>query len=91
MLATLRVGKVVLKTGQRYRLEADECLGDTKRACLPHPEVFKALEPNTDLLLDDGRLRLRVLEHGEGWAETEVIVGGCVIKPQRIERAERDP
>ena len=71
-------GKVVLKTGQRYRLEADECLGDTKRACLPHPDVFKALEPNTDLLLDDGRLRLRVLEHGEGWAETEVIVGGVL-------------
>ncbi len=69
-------GKVVLKTGQRYRLEAAECLGDTKRACLPHPEVFKALEPNTDLLLDDGRLRLKVLEHGEDWAETEVMVGG---------------
>lgn len=69
-------GKVVLETGQRYRLEAAECLGDTKRACLPHPEVYKALEPNTDLLLDDGRLRLKVLEHGGDWAETEVMVGG---------------
>jgi len=69
-------GKVVIETGQRYRLEAAECLGDTKRACLPHPEVFKALEPNTDLLLDDGRLRLKVLDHGDDWAETEVLVGG---------------
>ena len=69
-------GSVELKSGQKFRLEAAECLGDSKRACLPHPEVFDALEPGTDLLLDDGRLRLKVLEHGHDWAETEVVIGG---------------
>ena len=27
-------------------------------------------------MLDDGRLRLKVLEHGHDWADTEVIIGG---------------
>jgi len=69
-------GSVELKNGQTFRLEAGEFVGTAERACLPHPEVFDALEPGTDLLLDDGRLRLKVLEHGHDWADTEVVIGG---------------
>jgi pyruvate kinase len=29
---------------------------------LPHPEIFAALVPSTDLLLDDGKVRLEILE-----------------------------
>lgn len=77
----LRVGNfendsVDLVVGQKYRLVAEECLGNSEKASLPHPEVFAALEPDTNLLLDDGRLCLKVLEHGSDWAETEVIIGG---------------
>jgi pyruvate kinase len=38
--------------------------------------VFKALTPGTDLLLDDGKLRLRVEECGADFAETTVVTGG---------------
>lgn len=69
-------GSTELVAGQTYRLVAQECLGNAEKACLPHPEVYEALEPNTNLLLDDGRLKLRVLDHGADWAETEVIIGG---------------
>lgn len=69
-------GSVNLKSGQKYRLEAKHQVGNAEVACLPHPEVFDALEPGTDLLLDDGRLRLKVLEHSHDWAETEVVIGG---------------
>ncbi|WNJ99047.1 pyruvate kinase [Thalassospiraceae bacterium LMO-JJ14] len=69
-------GSVELKNGQKFRLEAAEFVGNAERACLPHPEVFDALEPGTDLLLDDGRLRLKVVDHGHDWAETEVVIGG---------------
>jgi pyruvate kinase len=69
-------GSVELKNGQKFRLEAAEVMGNAERACLPHPEVFDALEPGTDLLLDDGRLRLKVIDHGHDWAETEVVIGG---------------
>jgi pyruvate kinase len=33
--------------------------GDERRVNLPHPEIIAALEPGMDLLLDDGKLRLR--------------------------------
>ena len=77
----LRIGKLAgggvdLKAGQRFRLDMTPAVGDALRAPLPHPEVFKSLTPGTDLLLDDGKLRLRVEECGAEFAETTVVTGG---------------
>ncbi|KAB0622120.1 pyruvate kinase [Castellaniella defragrans] len=69
-------GKAVLAAGQSFRLDLDPAEGDAARANLPHPEIFAALEDGTDLLLDDGKLRLRVDRHGPDFAETTVLVGG---------------
>lgn len=69
-------GKTVLTAGQSFRLDLDPAEGDAARANLPHPEIFAALEDGTDLLLDDGKLRLRVDHHGPDFAETTVLVGG---------------
>ncbi len=69
-------GKITLQVGQAFRLDLDPAEGDTRRANLPHPEIFAALEDGTDLLLDDGKLRLRVDRHGADHAETTVMVGG---------------
>ncbi len=69
-------GKTVLAAGQAFRLDLDPAEGDAARANLPHPEIFAALEDGTDLLLDDGKLRLRVDRHGPDFAETTVLVGG---------------
>jgi pyruvate kinase len=71
-------GKVELAAGARFRLDLDLTLGDGERAPLPHPEIFDALEPGTDLLLDDGKVRLRVIDCGADFAETEVVVGGTL-------------
>src|SRR5438874_5295501 len=57
-------GKVELTAGARFRLDLDETPGDRKRAPLPHPEIFDALKPGTELLLDDGKLRLKVRDCG---------------------------
>jgi pyruvate kinase len=77
----LRVGRfaagaVELAPGARFRLDLDETPGDATRAPLPHPEVFAALAPGTELLLDDGKLRLRIETCGSDYAETEVVTGG---------------
>jgi pyruvate kinase len=69
-------GAVELEPGARFRLDLDETPGDRVRAPLPHPEVFAALGPGTELLLDDGKLRLRVGDCGADYAETEVVTGG---------------
>lgn len=75
-VGTFREGHVTLDSGQGFRLDLDKAPGDRTRASLPHPEIFRALRPGATLLLDDGRLRLRVARHGEDYAETEVVTGG---------------
>ncbi|MDE2340069.1 MAG: pyruvate kinase, partial [Alphaproteobacteria bacterium] len=61
----LRVGQFVgdgvdLATGATFRLDQDKTLGDASRVCLPHPEIFAALKVGARLLLDDGKIVLRV-------------------------------
>ena len=71
-------GKVELKTGDTFILDADKKPGDASRVYLPHPEIFAALEEGTRLLLDDGKLVLRVLRVAPDRIETRVEVGGAL-------------
>ena len=69
-------GPVMLVPGQPFRLDLDEAPGDRRRVRLPHPEIFAALVPGAELLLDDGKLRLVVDTCGANFADTRVLVGG---------------
>jgi pyruvate kinase len=80
-VSTLRVGTfadgpVMLAEGAAFRLDLDSAPGNASRAGMPHPEIFAALVPGTELLLDDGKLRLVVERCGADFAETRVLVGG---------------
>ncbi|MCH7863792.1 MAG: pyruvate kinase [Proteobacteria bacterium] len=77
-VGTFTGGEVTLQAGSPFRLDLDETGGDEKRAPLLHPEIFKALEPETELLLDDGRIRLKVTDCGPDFADTEVVIGGIL-------------
>ena len=77
----LRVGEmenggVELAQDQAFRLDLDTTMGDTTRAPLPHPEIFAALKEDTQILLDDGKIRLCVTKKGDDFADTVVIAGG---------------
>jgi pyruvate kinase len=69
-------GRVHLQTGQRFRLDLTATPGDAERVNLPHPEIIEAASINSSLLLDDGKLRLRVVHKRSDALETEVVVGG---------------
>jgi pyruvate kinase len=71
-------GRVEIVAGAHFCLDLDKHPGDQNRAPLPHPEVFEALHPGTDLLLDDGKVRLRVVTCGADFADTEIVVGGAL-------------
>lgn len=71
-------GMVLLKTGQTFVLDRDTTPGDQTRVCLPHRELFVALEEGARLLLDDGKLVLRVVNHSHDRIETVVEVGGAL-------------
>ncbi len=74
----LRVGEFAkgsedLVEGQVFRFDLDKTKGDNKRVCLPHVEIFDALELGSNLLVDDGKIRLEVKECGRDYAD-------CIVK-----------
>ena len=69
-------GPVSLKKGDSFTLDLDNTPGDRTRVNLPHPEIIQALEIGMELLLDDGKLRLRVTDKNGSSITTEVLVGG---------------
>lgn len=74
-LGRFAAGSVTLKRGRQLRLDLDPAPGDTDRVGLPHPEIFRALRKDAVLLLDDGKVRLRVTAVAEDHADTVVEQG----------------
>ena len=72
----IKGGKVQLVNGQSLRLDLDATPGDASRVNLPHPEIIEALQPGMSLLLDDGRLRLKVTGKQADAVDTCVIAVG---------------
>jgi pyruvate kinase len=77
-IGTLAEGEIRIGSGDRWRLDMDPTPGDTRRAPLLHPEIFAAVHAGTNLLVDDGKIRLRVDKVGADFVETTVLVGGPV-------------
>ncbi|MEX2518249.1 MAG: pyruvate kinase, partial [Paracoccaceae bacterium] len=69
-------GREMLEVGATFRLDLDPAPGDATRVELPHPEIFKALQPGAALLVNDGKIRLKVTACDETHAACEVVVGG---------------
>lgn len=79
----LRVGKfadgrAMLETGATFRLDRDPTPGDATRVELPHREIFESVAEGARLLLDDGKMVLRVTDYGPDWIDTRVEVGGAL-------------
>jgi pyruvate kinase len=83
-VGTFTDGPVMLTAGAPFRLDLINKPGDSTRAYLAHPEIFAALKPGSNLLLDDGKLRLRVTRCGSEFAETEVIFGGTLSERKGV-------
>ncbi|MGH1417292.1 MAG: pyruvate kinase [Hyphomicrobiaceae bacterium] len=77
-------GKTEVKTGDVFRLDGEETNGDGNRVFLPHPQIFEAIKDGDTLLLDDGKLEMRVIEHKPSAIITEVVVGGLLASRKGI-------
>jgi pyruvate kinase len=71
-------GRVHLGQGQEFRLDMDPSPGNARRVQLPHPEILSAATPGTTLVLDDGKLRLRVAHNRGDHLLCEVMTGGAL-------------
>ncbi len=77
-LGTFANGPMELKKGQKLRFDLDPEPGTAKRIPLPHPEIFKAAKPEGLLLIDDGKVRLRILAHSDTTIDATVEVAGPI-------------
>lgn len=79
----LRIGtfaekSILLKENQIFILDQNKVPGDETRVFLPHPEIFAVLTEGADLLLDDGKVRLRVEEKSSEKITTRVLTAGTL-------------
>jgi pyruvate kinase len=71
-------GKAQLAKGQKFIFDRDSTPGDSNRVLLPHPELFESVKKGTNILIDDGKVRLAVTDVSEEQITCEVKVGGVV-------------
>ncbi len=77
-------GRVFVKEGDTFVFDRTETSGSSERVFLPHPQIFDAVEPGHVLLLDDGKIRMRVVENKAGRMAADVIVGGALASRKGI-------
>jgi len=69
-------GPEMLEKGASFRFDLDDVEGDASRVQLPHIEIFEALQKDATLLVNDGKIKLRVKDCGKNFANCIVEVGG---------------
>lgn len=79
----IRIGEfysntIKLSEGAEFNLDRDPTPGDETRVFLPHPEIFQVITPESDLLLDDGKVRLKVINVSSHQIKTTVVTSGIL-------------
>jgi pyruvate kinase len=77
-IGTLEGGSFQIAAGETVRFVPGGANGTREAIPLPHPEIFEAIVPGQDLLIDDGRLRLTATQCTGDFIEARVVVGGVV-------------
>ena len=77
-VGTVAGGSLAVAPGETIRFVRQGAEGGKDAIPLPHPEIFAAVAPGQDLLIDDGRVRVRVAGLGPDSIEAEVLVGGVI-------------
>ena len=74
-LGTFANDRIALTQGQSFTLHLEAREGDATGATLPHPEIFESVRVGQRLLLDDGKVRLRITAVRPGEIQTRVEAG----------------
>lgn len=77
-IGTLRDGGFTVAAGETIRFVRHGEDGDRTAIPLPHPQIFAAVTPGQELLIDDGRVRVRAVGLGADHIDAEVVAGGVI-------------
>ncbi len=75
-LGTIPGGSRMLVLEEKVRLVLGESTDKADEIPIPHPEIFQAIKQKHALLIDDGKVRLRLLKKADTFAEAIVEVAG---------------
>ena len=83
-VGTISGGKIAVAAGDKIRFVRSGSDGDANAIPLPHPEIFEAIMPGQDLLIDDGRVRARVTGLGDDHMDATVVIGGTIANRKGV-------
>jgi pyruvate kinase len=83
-VGTIRGGKIAVAAGDKVRFVRSGSDGDSMAIPLPHDEIFAAVAPGQDLLIDDGRVRARVSGIGDDHIDATVVTGGTIANRKGV-------
>jgi pyruvate kinase len=79
-------GRIELAEGDRFTFDNDCTLGDQQRVGLDYPELVDDVSPGDMLLLNDGRMVMRVDRVTRRTVESTVVQGGVLSDRKGINR-----
>src|SRR6185436_20182438 len=77
-LGEIEGGGATLSEGATFTFDTTDSAGSASRVFLPHPQIFEAVEPGHTLLLDDGKIRMTVVDKKASRIDATVLVGGAI-------------
>ncbi|MCV0382885.1 MAG: pyruvate kinase [Erythrobacter sp.] len=77
-VGTFKEGRAVIRHSGHFTLDRNPEPGDESRVQLPHPELFGLLEKGQRLLINDGKIRLKVIRADENEILCSAEVGGVI-------------
>ena len=91
----IRIGNVketrnLLKNGNIFILDLNKEIGDSKRVFLPHKKIFSSVKKGHLILLDDGKIHLKVISVKNDQIKTRVIQGGYLKSNKGVNLPQTD-
>src|SRR5262245_24402332 len=83
-IGEIAAGSAMLNPGATFHFDTAESAGSAARVFLPHPQIFEAVEVGHTLLLDDGKIRMKVMSKTDRRIDAAVIVGGPISSRKGI-------
>ncbi|NTW48184.1 MAG: pyruvate kinase [Chlorobiales bacterium] len=82
----IRIGEliknVLLNPGDKLRITTEDIIGDYDVVSTSYKEIVNDVQPGDTILVDDGRIELKVLSKTKTDVDTQIVIGG-ILKPHK--------
>jgi pyruvate kinase len=82
-IGTVAHDEIVLETGSTVQLTGEECISTPDKLYIRYPHLAQDVKPGESILLDDGKLRLQVIDAGPKAGITAVVVHGGKLSSKK--------